>query len=1170
VSRAATPSGPLSRSAARRIDQACDRFERAWRAGERPRLEEALGETAEPERSLLFRELLAVELELRRGGGEAPSPADYLARFPDYAELLRTMLDGAPAGGLAPPGYEILSELGRGGMGVVYLARQRRPGRVVALKVVRADPLHGLSAAEAARRVERFRREVEAAGRLEHEHLVPVYEAGEYNGRLYYAMRYVKGQGLHELARAGPLAGPAAAAYLEPAARAVHHAHRHGVLHRDLKPHNILVEAESGRPFVTDFGLAKVLEGATALTGTRELIGTPYYMAPEQVHSPERVGPAADVYGLGATLYHLLTGRPPFQAASLAATVHQVVHEEPVPPRRLNPSLDAPLETVVLKCLAKEPERRYASAEALADDLGRYRRGEPVLARPAGRLERGRLWCRRNPGKAVLLAGLVVSLVGLAAAAAWGYLENRAWAEAQARAADESRARERDQKREALLQRLQALLRPAERPAGWSEEAWQLVTEAAALPPAPGQADADERLRFLAGCALAGLDARQEAASPPTDTPGACALAFAPDGRLLLGGAANIRGRVLEGARLWDWSAGKLGPAGEPAAGPVAFRAAGRPVQLVARPGPVLAVCDVTTGRPLAECRFPGGSGRPRAQALVQGVLRQGVMALSADGATAAAAADRGPGAKALVVVWDAATGRPLLEREGDVWALALSARGDLLVVAGTDERVRIWSVPAGEELAVFRGPPVRANCLAFSPDAGTVGPGGRALRGRLALGDAGGTATLWDLTRRACENFCRGGPYDTFAVAFSPDGTLLACGGRSPVRLFETATGRPLLTLEAGDYILHLTFSPDGARLATSTAESDRRVLVWRLEDGRGMRTLRGLSSHVTQVRLSADGQRLAALAGNWQVGVWDRATGRRRHLLPVASGATADNAALAFSPDGRRLAFAAGRQARLWELETGRVLGTWPLPRGLIDRLAFHPSGKLLLGRMELRGDPGPRGDLDFRKHPRLYRVRSLTAPGDAELLFTIDCFNETIFSAALTPDGRTLVLDGRRVGADGTERQLAAFDGLSGAPRWAVRSDFQAPTSHLVLDPNARLLLTNRSAGSDQFELLDLASGRVVERLGSAPHHLGPGASYRVWYRDLASTKLVQGLALMRPGQERPAVTLGPEATQAFTLTISPDGEHWAWGNAGGTVTLADLRRINQRLSQVGLGW
>jgi WD40 repeat protein/predicted Ser/Thr protein kinase len=1160
VSGTASLGGPaVPRPVARRVDEACDRFEKAWRAGQKPCLEDALADAACAERSLLFRELLAVEVELRRGRGEVPAPADYLPRFPGWAEQIGAVLEAGPAAALALSNYDVLAELGRGGMGVVYLARQRRPDRVVALKVVRIDHLRGLPAEDGARCIERFRREAEAAGRLEHEHLVPVYEAGESGGLLYYSMRYVEGRGLHELIQAGPLPGPEAAALLEPVARAAHFAHQHGVLHRDLKPHNIVVEARTGKPFVMDFGLAKVLEGAGALTGTRELVGTPFYMAPEQINAPARVGPAADVYGLGATLYHALTGRPPFQAASVAATVHQVVHEQPLPPRRLNPSVDAPLETIALKCLAKEPERRYASAEALADDLGRYRQGRPILARPAGRLERCRLWCRRNPAKATLLAGLAVSVAGLVAAAVWGYAENRAWAEAQARAADESRAREVGQKREALLQSLQAQLHDSDRTQGWSERAWGLVRQAAAL------GDDDGRLGYLAGCTLAGLDARPVSGLGAVTQGKASSLAFDACGRLLLGGTADAQGKPLTAARLWDGSGGRLRLSRQSGDGPVAFQAAERrPVQLLARPGPYLLLWDLSRQRPLAECRFGAGS---RARAVARNDQRRTVTALSADGSAAAAAAEGG-----VVGVWETQTGRLLLEQPGSASALALSARGDLLAVVGTDGTVAVWSVPAGQRLASFPGPRVRAHCLAFSPDSRRLDAGGpAALRGSLALGDASGLVTIWDLSDRVCQAFCRGGPYDVFAVAFSPDGTLLAAGGRGPVRIYEAPTGRFLLAVEGGDYVAALAFSPDGRRLAGSSEEVPGRVCVWQLEPGRGMQTLRGLSSHVTRLCLSADGKRLAALADTWRVGVWDLETGRLLRLLKVAQGITADNAALAFSNNGRRLAFSAGREARLWDLNDGRLLARWSLPRGLIDRLAFDAAGNLGLYRMEYKDDPGPGGDLDYRRHPRLYRARRLTAPDRTAELFTIERFNERIYTALLAPDGSALVLDGRRTDAGGSHRAITAFDGLRGKEHWSLRSPKQGPSAFLLFDPAGRVVVVDLSHDDrDRCGFVDLASGRVVQEFRLVLHGLGPRASYLVRHGTDPRCRFVRGFSLVPAGHDAPAITLGPDDPVAATLAVSSDGARWAWGNTGGTITVADLGEINERLTRVGLGW
>ncbi len=346
----------------------------------------------------------------------ATLPATPASPF-DMANAETLVGDNLPPTGALPSrffgNYELLDELGRGGMGVVYRARQRNADRLVALKVIRLDQLHSLSRDTQTTAVDRFRTEAQAAARLNHDNIVTVYEVGEYQGQQFYSMRYVEGQSLAELVRQKPLSCRRAAAILEPVSRAVHDAHTKGILHRDIKPHNILIDAASGRPLVADFGLAKLTQGREELTHAGEVMGTPAYMSPEQACDSASVTAASDTYSLGATLYCVLTGRPPFQAATAIETLRQVCDAEPAPPRQLNPQIDLDLETICLKCLEKSPQRRYETAAALADDLARYLRGEPIVARPIGSLDRAWRWCKRNPLEAGL-AAIAVSFLLLA------------------------------------------------------------------------------------------------------------------------------------------------------------------------------------------------------------------------------------------------------------------------------------------------------------------------------------------------------------------------------------------------------------------------------------------------------------------------------------------------------------------------------------------------------------------------------------------------------------------------------------------------------------------------------------------------------------------------------------------------------------------------------------
>jgi serine/threonine protein kinase len=406
--------------------------------------------------------LLVVECTHRRLGPEAAA-AEYQRRFPQHQGWLATASWQAPpvgtrerspapqtgadparttpAAAAAPPGqtpglpavpgYEVLSVLGHGGMGVVYQARQVRLGRVVALKMILAGGHAGAAA------LARFQAEAEAVARLQHPGIVQIHETGVHDGLPYFSLEFCPGGSLDRKLQGTPLPPPAAARLTELLARAMQAAHDQNVLHRDLKPANVfLLPARDGDgiaiadpsgqtahylPKIGDFGLAKKLEAdpADGLTQPGAVMGTPSYMAPEQAGGKvSALGPATDVYALGAILYDLLTGRPPFRSATVAETLRQVIHDEPVPPSRLNPGIPRDLETIALKCLQKEPGKRYGSARELAEDLGRYLRGEPVQARPVGRLERGWRWCRRNPLVASLMTAVGATLV-LGTVVAW-------------------------------------------------------------------------------------------------------------------------------------------------------------------------------------------------------------------------------------------------------------------------------------------------------------------------------------------------------------------------------------------------------------------------------------------------------------------------------------------------------------------------------------------------------------------------------------------------------------------------------------------------------------------------------------------------------------------------------------------------------------------------------
>ena len=388
----------------RQVDALCDRFEDAWDEEEKPRIEDYLATSELPasRQPALLCELLKLERELRQQRDDSPTASQYLERFPGHANVVRAVFGESRLGP-----YELLGLIGEGGMGSVYRAYDPAMRRTVALKVIRANRLDDSAAPI------RFRLEAQLTAQLDHEHIVPVFEAGQEGSQLFYTMRYIQGRNLAEVIDKKPLENHRAAHYIEQVARAVEHAHGQMILHRDLKPSNILIDS-SDRAYVTDFGLAKVLDQTESIrTVSSDRLGTLAYMAPEQARNPARAVIESDVYSLGATLYEALTGRTPFQADSLLATLDLLEKQEPVPPRRLNPRVDRDLDTICLKCLEKEPQRRYSSALKLAEDLQRYRRNEPIEARPVNAFERLKKWSNRNPVAAALVTVTALLLVAL-------------------------------------------------------------------------------------------------------------------------------------------------------------------------------------------------------------------------------------------------------------------------------------------------------------------------------------------------------------------------------------------------------------------------------------------------------------------------------------------------------------------------------------------------------------------------------------------------------------------------------------------------------------------------------------------------------------------------------------------------------------------------------------
>jgi eukaryotic-like serine/threonine-protein kinase len=471
----------LSLSEAEFVDQACDRFETEWRSGAWPCIEAYLDAVSGSCRLTLLHELIKLEFELRVKVGELPTVEEYCLRFPDRApaigEIFREMIEpgeerstlpdnvlgsadpnpnaptlAAPTLGLDPNNiadfptvegalgrlfgdYVILDRLGSGGMGVVYRAFQRKANRLVALKLIKADWCGDSTEVTSQNAEKYFRNEAQLLGALEHDHIVPLYDVGQAEGLLFFSMRLIKGRSLGQLILSdGPLPARRAAYYIEAIARAIQYAHDHEVLHRDLKPGNIMLD-ETDRPYLIDLGLARSLEKTDYTTLTGRPLGTAAYMSPEQARGAGKIGYGTDIYGLGATLFTLLTGRPPFTGPAPVVVLRKVIDEEPVWPRERDKPAGAELKAICLKCLEKNPANRFGSAGELATVLKKYLDYVPTgvtLPRPWTRLAK---WVRRQPWRAAAagIALVAVIVTTAAGALAWNDGHHRAAAEAMVR-----------------------------------------------------------------------------------------------------------------------------------------------------------------------------------------------------------------------------------------------------------------------------------------------------------------------------------------------------------------------------------------------------------------------------------------------------------------------------------------------------------------------------------------------------------------------------------------------------------------------------------------------------------------------------------------------------------------------------------------------------------------
>jgi eukaryotic-like serine/threonine-protein kinase len=1106
--------------------------------------------------------------------------------FQSAASAMAAARSGGSVAGRSFGDYELVKPIAAGGMGIVYLARQKSLRRLVALKMILAENLASPEDKQ------RFRKEAEAAAQLDHKGIVPIFEVGEHEGRPFFSMAYIEGGNLAARLRDGPMPCEQAAAIVLEVTEAVAYAHQHGVIHRDLKPSNVLLDMD-GHTRVADFGLAKLADGLSHLTLSGQVLGTPTYMAPEQAAGKAHaVGPAADLYSLGAVLYCLVTGRPPFQAATPIETLRQVVEQEPVSLRYLNGAVSRDLDTICRKCLQKEPAKRYPSAAALAGDLRRFLSGEPIKARPVGSIERLWRWCRRNPSIAGLTGGILVSLVmGIVAAS---YYAIQAQQKATAALASELKAKEAREQSErrrygaeiqlaaqdlvnsevpSVQQRLSALKPQDTAELDLRGFEWYFLDRLCHLEMRTLRGH-DEPVRCVAfgrdGRELATAGGQWERGKPGTIriwnvASGEClrtltghtecvhCIAYSPDGRWLASSAAYPTSRTVE-VKLWD-------------------AASGREIRSLLADNPVWSLSFSPDGRSLA-----GGSGlySDLGQDLEGEVLvwdltgtmpvrrLQGhekvvrCVAFSPDGAWLASADTRGVVKIRKLPDWTHT--RTLLEHTGQVMSLAFSPDSLRFAVATLDERTRIWDTAAWTlEQSTPYFPrftitdPSRLNSLVFSPDGQ-----------RLAAGYLDRSIRIWEIATGREVLALKGHEREVLAVAFSPDGWRLASASLDQtIKIWDATTDRKTLPLHDHDANPRLAssfaFSRDGRKLASASA--DLAIRIWDVENAFVVHTLRGHTDAINDIAFSADGHWLVSASSDRSVRVWDADKAELVRTLPkfpfAMSGA-------AFAPGGRWLACAGhGRETTggvfLWEFPVGQRAMPLEANHGSsagrgYNKVGFSPDGQWLAGGCEdgsidiwntsfsnpartLRGNS--RAVIGAAFSPDSRALASASNDGSVrlwdvalgKLLATMPGHIDGLLSVAFTPEGRRLITGGSSHAITfwdfRTAQEVFSLPVPWSNARFACHPDGRRLLvgSGGWVNPDYSLAIWDARTMTDELRDQDEARSRVAYWYGRLPD------------RDQVRDKLTADPALAEPVRRR-ALALVEEFGRSIALRRAED--------------------------------
>jgi WD40 repeat protein/serine/threonine protein kinase len=846
-------------------------------------------------------------------------------------------------------------------------------------------------------------------------------------------------------------------------AEALDYAHKQGIIHRDIKPSNLLLDTH-GTVWVADFGLAKADDGGD-LTHSGEIVGTLRFMPPERFRGQSL--PQSDIYSLGLTLYELLTLRPAYEEGDRLGLIDRLLHEMPVPPRQVDPRIPRDLETIVSKCLAKDPADRYATAGALAADLQHFLDDEPIRARPLGPLERLGRWCRRNPALAGALAAAVAFLLLGTVVSSLLAVHARVEAARADQEAQTARDNERlAQEERALSDRLRYASEMRLASLAWETGQTDLVLEQLERRE-PKASEAPDLRGFEWHCLqrLCQLELR----TLKGHTEWVVSVAFSPDGRRLASASGN------RAVRVWDVATGQetfaiKGEKGDVAA--VALSADGRRLASANSDG-TIHLWDTTTGQEVRTLKGPirGSAGlafSPDGQRLAASedqtlgvwdtATGQQVLTLKEPTSQLAAVAFSPDGRQLataswnhMVRIWDAATGkeaRLLTGHTGPVRAMAYSPDGRRLASAGRDQSVRLWDPATGQAVLTLQGHTGTVHSVAFSPD-------GR----RLASAGQDQTVRVWDAATGQETATLRGHTSDVNAVAFSPDGWRLASAGGDPsVKVWDAAGSEEALPLSGhtGE-IRAVAISPDGRGLASAGA--DQTVKVWNPASGQEALTLLGHTSDIQSVAFSPDGRRLVSASQDQTVRVWDATTGQEvRVLKGPRRPITGPINSVAFSPDGRRLAAATYANVLVWDAASGQEVLTLktPEPHFTLVGLAFSPDSRRLAAT-------------------HLAIIRVWDAASGQEVL-TLEGHTNNVTSVAFSPDGRQLA-------SASQDKSVRIWDAATGEETLTLRGH-TGDVNAVAFSADGRRLV---SASADQtVRVWDATTGQEVLALKG---HRGP---------------------------------------------------------------------------------